>query len=378
MAVNSANSKLQMYIRGVVIVVLGLVAGNLNSQDIHFSQFYMSPLNLNPAMTGVMNGNIRLTGNYRNQWASVLRDKSFRTYSVSYDQRVAVGRNDFFGIGGTVWGDKAGDAGFATQTGKMSFSYSKRIAGYREKASYVVVGAEVGVAQRSIDFLNLRWGTQHNGSGGFDPTINSNEDNFGNTNFIFADMAAGVLLFNVLNKNTNYYIGGAYHHLNRPNQSFSGTNVAGVFIRNTDLIFTRITVHAGGEFPVAPNLGVLPGIIYMKQGPAFQINGGNSFRFTLNDNPGEYQAFQVGVWARVASKEVATTAGVPDSGSSGVLMDAAILSARFDFNDISLGFSYDVNVSPLRAASNGQGAFEFSLQYKILGNTKKSVYCPDF
>lgn len=377
MAINSANSKMQKYIRGVVVVVLGLVVCNLNSQDIHFSQFYMSPLNLNPAMTGVMNGNIRLTGNYRNQWASVLRDKSFRTYSVSYDQRLAVGRNDFFGVGGTVWGDKAGDAGFATQTGKMSFSYSKRIAGYREKASYVVVGAEGGVAQRSIDFLNLRWGTQHNGSGGFDPTLSSNEDSFGNTNFIFADMAAGLLFFNVLNKNTNYYVGGAYHHLNRPNQSFSGTDIAGIFIRNTDLIFTRITVHAGGEFPVAPNLGVLPGIIYMKQGPAFQINGGNSFRFTLNDNPGEYQAFQVGVWARIASKEVGTSGGTTSS-SGGVLMDAAILSARFDFNDISLGFSYDVNVSPLKAASNGQGAFEFSLQYKILGNTKKSVYCPDF
>ncbi len=96
MAINSANSKLQMYIRGVLAGVLGLVFVNLNSQDIHFSQFYMSPLNLNPAMTGVMNGNIRLTGNYRNQWASVLRDKSFRTYSVSYDQRVAVGRNGFF------------------------------------------------------------------------------------------------------------------------------------------------------------------------------------------------------------------------------------------------------------------------------------------
>jgi predicted porin len=190
-------------------------------------------------------------------------------------------------------------------------------------------------------------------------------------------MAAGLLFFNVLNKNTNYYVGGAYHHLNRPNQSFSGTDIAGIFIRNTDLIFTRITVHAGGEFPVAPNLGVLPGIIYMKQGPAFQINGGNSFRFTLNDNPGEYQAFQVGLWARIASKEVGTNGGTTAS-SGGVLVDAAILSARFDFNDISLGFSYDVNVSPLKAASNGQGAFEFSLQYKIMGNTKKSVYCPDF
>ncbi len=378
MAINSANSKLQMYIRGVLAGVLGLVFVNLNSQDIHFSQFYMSPLNLNPAMTGVMNGNIRLTGNYRNQWASVLRDKSFRTYSVSYDQRVAVGRNDFFGVGGTVWGDKAGDAGFATQTGKLSFSYSKKIAGYRDKASYVVVGAEGGAAQRSIDFLNLRWGTQHNGSGGFDPTLSSNETSFGNTNFVFADLAAGLLLFNVVNKNTNYYIGGAYHHLNRPNQAFSGSDIAGVFVRNTDLIFTRITVHAGGEFPIAPNLGALPGIIYMKQGPAFQINGGNSFRFTLNDNPGEYQAFQVGVWARIASREDASTAGTPGASSGGVLMDAAILSARFDFNDISLGFSYDVNVSPLRAASNGQGAFEFSLQYKILGNTKKSVYCPDF
>ena len=72
MAINSANSGVQRYIRGVVVVVLGLVVFNLNSQDIHFSQFYMSPLNLNPAMTGVMNGNIRLTGNYWNQWASVL------------------------------------------------------------------------------------------------------------------------------------------------------------------------------------------------------------------------------------------------------------------------------------------------------------------
>jgi hypothetical protein len=145
-----------------------------------------------------------------------------------------------------------------------------------------------------------------------------------------------------------------------------------------DLIFTRITVHAGGEFPIAPNLGVLPGIIYMKQGPAFQINGGNSFRFILNNNPGEYQAFQVGAWARVASKELGTVSGTPGTGSGGVLLDAAILSARFDFNDISLGFSYDVNLSPLRAASNGQGAFEFSLQYKIFGNSKKPVYCPDF
>ena len=88
------------------LLVSGAVA--VGAQDIHFSQFYMSPLNLNPAMTGVMNCNIRLAANYRNQWASVLRDNAYRTYSVSYDQKIPVGRYDYFGIGGTFWGDRAG------------------------------------------------------------------------------------------------------------------------------------------------------------------------------------------------------------------------------------------------------------------------------
>ena len=141
----------------------------LTAQDIHFSQFYMSPLNLNPAMTGVMNCNSRIAVNYRSQWASVLGNNAFQTYSVSYDQRIAVGRNDFFGIGGTFWGDRAGEASFATTTAKASASYSKKLGGSRKFGNYLVAGAEFGAAQRSLDFLALRWSSQHDGEGGFDP-----------------------------------------------------------------------------------------------------------------------------------------------------------------------------------------------------------------
>ena len=88
----------------ICFAVLGSFA--LNAQDIHFSQFYMSPLNLNPALTGVMNCNVRLVANYRNQWASVLKSNAFKTYSVSYDQRIPVGRYDYFGVGGSFWGIK--------------------------------------------------------------------------------------------------------------------------------------------------------------------------------------------------------------------------------------------------------------------------------
>ncbi len=99
----------------VLLFAVGIcLAGLVSAQDIHFSQFYMSPLNLNPALTGVMNCNMRVVGNYRNQYASILKSNAFNTYSVSYDQKIPVGRYDYFGVGGTLWGDKAGSAGFGT------------------------------------------------------------------------------------------------------------------------------------------------------------------------------------------------------------------------------------------------------------------------
>jgi len=197
-----------------------LLSVSLYAQDIHFSQFYMSPLNLNPAMTGVMNCNIRLAGNYRNQWASILRSNAFSTYSVSYDQKVPVGRYDYFGFGGTFWGDVAGEANFSTITGKLSASYSKRMGGYRNRASYLVAGLEGGFAQRSVDFLRLRWGLQHDGEGGFDPGAGTGEEQQDwNDNVTFWDLGAGLLWFTVFDEYSNFYVGAAYHHLNRADQS---------------------------------------------------------------------------------------------------------------------------------------------------------------
>ena len=343
----------------VLLIGTGITA---SAQDIHFSQFYLSPLNLNPAMTGLMNCNIRLTANYRNQWASVLKSNAYSTYNVSYDQKIPVGRYDNFGIGGTFWGDQAGEANFATTTGKLSLSYSKRMAGSRKEAHYLVVGAEAGLAQRSIEFLKLRWGTQHDGQGGFCATCDSYEDYFDEDNFLFADAAAGILWFSVFDENNNFYAGGAYSHLNRADQSFSS--------KDKDFLYSRFTIHAGGEFEVAPRLGLVPGVIVMKQGPSFQVNSGTSLKFLLGSGRGNfsnYQAVHLGAWVRISNKV-----------QTGVLTDALILSTRFDYNQFTLGFSYDVNVSALKPASNNNGAFEFALAYKFCGDQRRGVYCPNF
>lgn len=343
----------------ILLLGTGITA---SAQDIHFSQFYLSPLNLNPAMTGLMNCNIRLTANYRNQWASVLKSNAYSTYNVSYDQKIPVGRYDNFGIGGTFWGDQAGEANFATVTGKISASYSKRMAGSRKEAHYLVVGAEAGLSQRSLEFSKLKWGTQHDGQGGYDNTAPSLEDNFNQDQFLFADAAAGLLWFSVFDDNNNFYAGAAYHHLNRANQSFDENK--------NDYLYSRFTIHAGGEFEVAPKFGLVPGVIVMKQGPSFQVNSGTSFKFLLSSGRGNfsnYQAVHFGTWARISNKV-----------ESGILMDALILSARFDYNQFTLGFSYDVNVSDLKPASNNNGAFEFALAYKFCGDQRRGVYCPNF
>lgn len=334
------------------------VMTTVQAQDIHFSQFYLSPLNLNPAMTGVMNCNVRLVANYRNQWASVLKSNAFNTYSVSYDQRVPVGRYDYFGIGGTFWGDRAGSLSFETLQGRLSASYAKKMGGYRGQAHYLSLGADIGVSQRSVDFLAARYGNQHGGGGNFDETLPNFED-FTRDNFLFADVSAGLMWFTVFDENNNFYIGGAYSHINQPNQSFE--------LDQFEELFSKFTVHAGGEFMLTDKFGLVPGIVYFKQGPSFEVNGGTSLKFLLGKSRTNNQAFQLGAWMRFSNHFADATT-----------TDALILSTRFDYDQFSIGFSYDINVSTLREASNSNGSFEFAMVYKICGPESRNVYCPNF
>lgn len=331
----------------------------MSGQDIHFSQFYMSPLTLNPAMTGVMNCNTRFIANYRNQWSPVIPGNAYNTYSVSYDQKLPVGRYDNFGFGVNLWADVAGSLDFQTIKGKLTGSYAKRVGGTRKKANYIVAGAELGLAQRSVDFINAQWPNQVNPDGTFNPVIDPGED-FDNIddNFLFGDVGLGLLWFSVLGESSNFYIGAAYTHLNQPNLSFYSEEVV--------QYFSKTVIHAGGEFPMNDKVSIVPGAVAFFQGPSMQINAGTSFRFAMGSSFDD-QSFQLGAWFRVANHfEEALTA------------DALILSTRFDFNQFGIGFSYDVNVSSLRQASNANGSFEFSIGYRICGPQTRGVYCPKF
>ncbi|HSK14123.1 MAG TPA: hypothetical protein VK907_12975, partial [Phnomibacter sp.] len=62
--------------------------------------------------------------------------------------------------------------------------------------------------------------------------------------------------------------------------------------------------------------------------------------------------------------------------------DAIIPVVKIDLLPYSVAFSYDVNISPLRTASQGRGGFELSISYRGFfdrdNSSKNAVLCPRF
>jgi type IX secretion system PorP/SprF family membrane protein len=96
------------------------------AQDPNFSQFFASPLTLNPALTGKFDGTFRLAGNYRNQWPSI--NNAFVTKTGSADFHLMSNNLpdiDRWGFGVLFLNDKNGNGALATNQFSLSTAYHK-------------------------------------------------------------------------------------------------------------------------------------------------------------------------------------------------------------------------------------------------------------
>src|ERR1044071_9081282 len=85
------------------------------AQDPNFSQFFASPITLNPALTGKFDGVYRFAANYRNQWPTI--NNAYTTATASFDMGILKDRipdYDQFGIGIMGFTDRAGEGGILT------------------------------------------------------------------------------------------------------------------------------------------------------------------------------------------------------------------------------------------------------------------------
>ncbi|GIV33610.1 MAG: hypothetical protein KatS3mg031_1145 [Chitinophagales bacterium] len=344
------------------IAVLAVILGFQSfGQDPHFSQYNSSPLNVNPAMTGLFSGNYRFTAIFRSQWSSILRDETipmFRTFSASFDLRIGIpaSRHDAIGVGLSFINDKAGDAAYGTNQPNLSVAYLKSL--NSQGNHFLSAGVQAGLGFRSIDYTRLRFGNQFDAAiGDFNPNINNNE-NF-NNNFTFFDLGAGVFWYYFPKKRTNFWAGFSVSHVNMPNQSF-GSGDARLYIKYTGT--------GGVQVPLSNTLDLLPSFLILSQGPAFETQVGTYLKVLFVPNEPQGNAFYIGPWYRIVR-----------GYQKGIASDALILATRFDVASFSFGFAYDLNFSELTDATNSRGAFEVSaIHIGSFRQKNKVKFCPRF
>ena len=138
-----------------------ICCSSLTAQDIHFSQFWNAPTYINPALTGVFNGNLRMISNYRNQWKSITPN-SYETMALYVDGTPFAEniKSGFIGTGVGIYNDRAGDGKLGTTQFNATFSYTH----YLAENQSLGAGMQIGYAQRSVDFLSFTWDNQWDGS----------------------------------------------------------------------------------------------------------------------------------------------------------------------------------------------------------------------
>jgi type IX secretion system PorP/SprF family membrane protein len=323
-----------------IAFVSALYFGSLQAQDMHFSQYLTSPLNLNPALTGVMNEDIRGVVNYRNQWRSVSAEP-YRTISASVDGTLPPKRktNDFFGMGLVVNSDKAGASQLSINQANLSISYNKLLA--PASGGMLSMGFQGGVGQRSMSYDALTWDKQYNGVR-YDPTLSSGESAIGSS-LTYVDLSAGLNWSQTFGKNFRLSTGASLWHFNRPSISLS--KIA------EDPLYMKVGFNAIGQYTLRnrPGTSILPSIVYFQQGTQRLLNVGAAWRYRLVE-----QSRYTG-WV----SETALVAGVYYR-----LQDAAFINVRIDYLDFSFGVNYDFNVSTLQVASSSRGGMELCLMYK--------------
>lgn len=316
------------------------------AQDPHFSQFFASPLTLNPALTGKFNGDYRIAGNYRNQWPTI--NNAFITSTASIDFHILRDKipvNDSWGVGFSFLNDNSANGAVKFNYASFSTAYHKGLD--EEGNNQLSIGLQGTYSNMLINTGNLKFEDQLT-TLGFTGTTSEIFNNSTLQSSYF-DLNAGVLFNGSTGSNNNYYAGVSMYHINKPSQKFTGTEYS---------LNSRFTIHAGGYYLLNPNLAFHGSGLISMQGKSSETVIGGAVELIPNPDASNYVSFYAGTWLR--------------------LNDAFIPYVGLEFSSMRLGISYDVNTSSLKTASVSRGGLEISLIYSKQTNTDRPVACPKF
>jgi len=349
-------------IRSITILVFSLVlALSSTAQDIHYTQFNLAPLTVNPSLTGKYEGTFRVGGLYRDQWRSAIPNQ-FVTPSVYLDAPVLpvkIGKKEaWFGVGAVVLNDKAGEVAFNNTSilGSLAFHLPVGANGN----TVISIGGQGGMIQRRLDKSAARFQDEI-GSGGTGIGTSQDLNNITDDNVSFGDYNAGVTVHSRLNKNMDFNVGFALHHLSSPEYSLYTAAAASTQSDELRSLPMRMAGHGQFNVGLSDKWTLSPTFMYQSIASAademwIQVMAGHHFNeakdITLNFGTG----YRLG--------------------------DAIPAIIGFDYKGFKLGMAYDITSSDFTTANAGKGGFELAASYiaKIRKTpvVKPVIFCPRF
>lgn len=327
-----------------------VIASSAMAQDIHNTQYFASPLTLNPALTGLTSADVRVAASYRSQWSTVSANP-YITGVASYDMGVLKGKlpsGDALGVGLIAIYDKSGLGGLQNMTVGLSLAYHLGFG--LDRQQHISFGIQGCLVQKSLDFNKLKFEDQFDVANGTTPY--TTHEQFSNADLTYPDFNAGIMYSGKVSEHATAYAGGSYYHLTQPIETF---------LQGSHKISGRYTGYLGGSFDMNDNTVLYASGLYQSQASATEVMIGASVGFILNpghevDDFHKNTVLYLGSWYRYG--------------------DAVAPYVGFEWSKMQLGISYDVNVSNFTPATGGNGAYELTLIFN--GHINKGNYGPHY
>jgi type IX secretion system PorP/SprF family membrane protein len=327
-----------------------ILPGKINAQDLHFSQFFNSPLTTNPANTGfIPDADYRIGAHYRSQWSSV--PVPFKTMSLYGDAQVFRDRFEtgWIGLGGVILRDVAGSGNLTSTKIYGSAAYHQMLG----NTGLLSAGFNVGLSNKRVDVTRFTFDNQWNGKF-FDVQAPSGE-NFASTNISYLDVQIGLNYAWFPTDNLYVHTGLSAHHLNQPKETFFNSSPT-----YSNKLTPRYIAFADAVIKLNDQWIATPASYFSIQSNATDFMIGGHLNYNLTGN-GDQQLI-AGLYYR--------------SG------DAIIPMIGYQWKSFKFMFSFDATTSSLGNYNNMNGATEFYLQYsgyynEFNGDVRQTL-CPNF
>ena len=317
-------------------LLLGLLCFSTSAQDIHFSQFYLAPVQYNCAETGIFNGDYRAGGAYRSQWSAV--PVSYATTNLFGDFSKSKGK-DRLGMGFVFNHDVAGDSRYGTSQFYIPFAYHFNLS--QDSNLFFGIGIQPGIANVGFRTNKLTFDSQYDGDA-FNPGLSSGE-NFSVLRRTYFDINSGIRLQYNLRQRSSLIFGLAYSHFNKPKISF---------YKNDQIrLDPKLVSTFSFTYPIHRKVDLYIDGLLNSQGKYRELVSGLRLSYRMSETI--RSAVNAGVFLRTK--------------------DAILVVAGLEHKQWTFGLNYDINTSKFIAATQRRGAIEFALIYVF---AKEKLFVP--